>query len=85
MGETGGVDEAAGTDEGAAGGEDLGFPVRCQWDFGGAGVAPVEGPFGFAVAGEEDAGGCHCAGGLGERAVGEGGVLEGVGLGGELI
>lgn len=63
------VDEPAGADEGAAGVADLGFAVGREWDLADARVAAVEGPFGFAMAGEEDAGGGHCGFG------GEGGVL----------
>lgn len=72
-----GVDETAGPEEGARGGEDLGLAAGGEWDLGGAGVAAVDGPLGLAVAGEEDAGGGHGRGG------GDGGGGGGEGCGGE--
>lgn len=74
VGEARGVDQTAGAEEGAGGGEDLGFAAGSERDLGDAGVAAVDGPFCFTVAGEEDAGGGHscgggrvCGGGIGGR------------------
>ena len=57
-------------------GADAGFAVRGEGDVGGARVAAVEGPFCFAVADYEGAGGCHCS------AEGRGGGWEGIPGGG---
>lgn len=40
-------------------GADTFLAIGCERQFGGAGVAAVEGPFCFAVADYEGAGGCH--------------------------
>jgi hypothetical protein len=52
-------DEAVGPDEGAPGCADALLAGGGEGDVGGAGVAAGEGPGGFAVADDEDAGGCH--------------------------
>ena len=62
VGELGGDDEPVVAEEGAAGGADPRLAVRGQRELGRAGVAAVEGPFGFAVADYEGSGGRHCGG-----------------------
>ena len=62
MGEVPGDDQAVGADEGFACGADAGFAVGGEGELRGAGVAAGEGPFGFAVADEEDAGVGHGGG-----------------------
>lgn len=80
VGEARGVNQTAGAEEGAGGGEDLGFAAGSERDLGDAGVAAVDGPFSFAVAGEEDARGGHGCGGGGYAGEGlEGGVVSGGG------
>ena len=59
MGQVLGNDEAVGADEGFTGGADAFFAVGGERDVGCAGVAAVKGPFCFAVADDEDSGGCH--------------------------
>jgi len=49
-------------DERFAGCADSFLAVRGEGELGGAGVAAVKGPFRFAVADDEDAGGGHCGG-----------------------
>jgi hypothetical protein len=54
-----GDDQSIGADEGFAGRAHALFAVGCERNVRGAGVAAVEGPFCFAVADYEDAGGGH--------------------------
>lgn len=58
--EVAGHDEAVGSHEGAPGCADALLARGREGDVGGAGVAAGEGPGRFAVADDEDAGGCHC-------------------------
>lgn len=65
-------------DEGLPRGFDSFLSVRCQREVGGAGVSTVQGPFGFAVADDEAAGG-HFLSFFLDRS-GEKGLFEGEGL-----
>ena len=59
MGEVARDYQAIGTDEGAACCADAALAVGGEGDVGGACVAAVEGPLGFAVADDEDSGSRH--------------------------
>ena len=66
-------DQAIGAHESFARGPDAFFAVGGEGDVGDAGVAAVEGPGGFAVADDEDAGGGHCFVSIGGKVCGDGG------------
>ncbi len=57
-----GHDQPVWPDKGAAGGADAFFAVGGKGDVANASMAAVEGPFSFAVADDEDAGGGHVGG-----------------------
>jgi hypothetical protein len=59
VGEVSGHYEAIGTDEGAACCADAALTIGCERDVGYAGVTAIEGPFGLAMADDEDSGSCH--------------------------